>query len=309
MLVDRKGTSARRQGLPKARKGLRKRKKTVRRRPVAKGRPAPETVSVPPPQTAPETSGGFGADLPLVSAGAEPLAVSVVIPVKNESRTLRRVIREAFRVDRNTEVIAVVNGSTDGSERIARACGARVIVFRKPLGHDVGRAIGAKAARGRVLLFVDADMVIPARRLRPFVDAVLHGVDVALNDYSGPVRKMRVHGVVLAKYALNALLGRPDLAGASLTAVPHAMSRRALEAIGAESLSVPPLAHAKAICAGLAVKRICRVNVGAMNPRRGRRSLERLIVGDHLEAIDWWTRHAEPGGGYGMQTMGSGGMP
>lgn len=242
--------------------------------------------------------------------------VSVIIPVMNEKRTLRRVIREAFRVDRGAEVIAVVNGSTDGSERIARACGARVIVFPKPLGHDVGRAIGAKAAGGRILLFVDADMVIPARRLRPFVEAVRNGVDVALNDYSGPVRKMRVHGVVLAKHALNALLGRPDLEGASLTAVPHAMSRRALETVGAESLSVPPLAHARAICAGLVVKKIRRVNVGALNPRRGRkgrgRSLERLIVGDHLEAIEWWTRHAEHAGSYGSggrQSMESGGMP
>src|SRR5690606_34541634 len=120
----------------------------------------------------------------------------------------------------------------------------------------------------------------------------------------------------LAKHALNALLGRPDLEGASLTAVPHAMSRRALEAIGAESLSVPPLAHARAICAGLVVRRICRVNVGALNPRRGRkgrgRSLERLIVGDHLEAIEWWTRHAEPGDAYGLcglRTMESGGVP
>ncbi len=231
-----------------------------------------------------------------------PPAVSVIIPVMNERRTLGKVIREAFRVAPRTEVIAVVNGSTDGSLRIAQRSGAKVLAFPEPLGHDVGRAVGAREARGRVLLFIDADMVIPARLLRPFVDAVVQGVDVALNDYSGPVRKMQVHNVVLAKHALNMLLGRPDLKGASLTAVPHAISRRALDAIGAESLAVPPLAHVKAVRAGLVVKRIRRVDVGSRNPirlRRGRkRSVERLIIGDHLEAIDWWTRHWGPRGGY-----------
>jgi glycosyltransferase involved in cell wall biosynthesis len=218
--------------------------------------------------------------------------VSVIIPVMNERRTLRRVLREAFRVHPQTEVIAVVNGSTDGSLRIARKCGARVLAFDKPLGHDVGRSIGAREARGSVLLFIDADMVIPASRLRPFVNAVLQGADVALNDYSGPTRKLIVHSVVLAKHALNALLGRPDLGGASMTAVPHALSRRALYAIGAPALSVPPLAHAMVLHSNLDVRRVSRIDVGSLNPLRKQRertnSLEPLIVGDHLEAIRWW---------------------
>jgi Glycosyltransferases involved in cell wall biogenesis len=218
--------------------------------------------------------------------------VSVIIPVMNERRTIRRVIREAFAVHPSTEVIVVSNGTKDGSSVIAKRAGARVIEYAEPLGHDVGRAVGAEAARGDVLLFIDGDMVIPAQRLRPFVNAVLRdGVDVALNDYSGPTAKPIVHSVVLAKHALNAMLQRPDLNGTSMTAVPHALSRTALTTVGVESLAVPPLAHAKAIQLGLLVKAVQHVNVGKLNlPRTQRernRPLEHVIVGDHLEALDW----------------------
>ncbi|MDG0814669.1 glycosyltransferase family 2 protein [Cohnella rhizosphaerae] len=221
-------------------------------------------------------------------------AVSVIIPVMNEKRTLGRVIREAYRIHPNTEVICVLNGSTDGSLAIARASGARVLVYDRPLGHDVGRAVGARAASGDTLLFIDADMVIPAARLRTFTSAIERGTDIALNDYSGPRKRPVVHNVILAKHALNALLGRPDLEGASMTAVPHAISRQALAAIGAEALAVPPLAMTKALHAGLSVRRVRHIDVGTLNRPRTKRersgSLEPLIIGDHLEAIGWWLK-------------------
>ncbi|TFE27867.1 glycosyltransferase family 2 protein [Cohnella luojiensis] len=228
--------------------------------------------------------------------------VSVIVPVMNERRTLRKVIREAFRVHPHTEVIVVVNGSTDGSLDIAKKSGAKVLFYDRPLGHDVGRSIGAREARGNILLFIDADMVIPAAKLKAFVHAVAQGTDVALNDYSGPVNKTVVHGVVLAKHALNELLGRPDLGGTSMTAIPHAISRKALSVLGTSALSVPPMAHTMAIREGLKVERVISINVGQLNPIRAKRernnSLEPLIVGDHLEAIQWWLRKTDSRGGY-----------
>ena len=179
--------------------------------------------------------------------------VSVIIPVMNEHRTIRKVVREALKVHAATEVIVVANGTKDGSDRIAQRTGARVIRYAEPLGHDVGRSVGAMAAQGEVLLFIDGDMIIQATQLRPFVNAVLRGMDVALNQYSGPTDKRSVHRVVLAKHVLNELLSRADLRGMSMTAVPHAISRKALETIGAEHLSMPPVAHAIAIHKGLSI--------------------------------------------------------
>lgn len=229
---------------------------------------------------------------PAPSKVAASPTVSVVIPAVNERRTIGGVIRQAFRVHPNTEVIVVANGSTDGTKELAAKLGARVIPYDRPLGHDVGRSVGARHARGSIVLFTDADIVIPAGKMKPFVEAVGAGVDVALNEYSGPTSKRRVHSVVLAKHALNTALMRSDLGGASMTTIPHALSRSALERIGFEALAVPPLAQAMGVAKGLTVKAVHPIDVGRLNPIRRRRSrgkdpLEDLIVGDHIEAMHW----------------------
>lgn len=228
--------------------------------------------------------------------------VSVVIPVMNERRTIAAVIRQAKRVHDDTEVIVVANGTTDGSDAVAERMGAKVIRFAAPLGHDVGRSIGMKAARGDIILFTDADIVIPAGKLREFVRAVENGADVALNSYLGPVHKRRVHSVVLSKHALAAFLGSFAMKGVSLTTIPHAFSRQALDAIGASHLAVPPKALAIAAVRGLTVRPVSYVEVGVNNPhkKRGKRNdpLEKLIVGDHLEAIHWLVAARSTRGGF-----------
>jgi len=228
--------------------------------------------------------------------------VSVIIPAMNERRTIAAVIREARNVHPETEVIVIVNGSTDGTEETARRMGARVIAFPHPLGHDVGRGIGARRAKGNVLLFTDGDIVIPAGKLRPFVEAVAQGCDVALNRYNGRTLTKRPHPVVVAKHALNAVLRRRMLAGSSMTTIPHAISRRMLESVGASALAVPPVALASAVRKGLSVSRAAYVEVGRSNPvrRRGRREdpLKRLIIGDHLEAMVRMIEEQGPRGGY-----------
>jgi glycosyltransferase involved in cell wall biosynthesis len=220
--------------------------------------------------------------------------VSVIIPVMNESKTLKRVLHQVKKLQPGIEIIVVVNGSHDGSAAIAQAAGAQVHLYEQPLGHDVGRSIGARHATGDILLFLDGDIVLPAAKLRPFLRAVEGGVDIALNRYNGPVLKREVHPVVLAKHALNIALQRSDLRGASMTAVPHAISRRALTEIGAEHLAVPPKAQTMGIQKALKVEAVYLVQVGLLNPIR-RQSKYRedplvdLIMGDHLEAISWLT--------------------
>ncbi|WP_245864063.1 glycosyltransferase family 2 protein [Paenibacillus donghaensis] len=232
---------------------------------------------------------------PVRPAAIEPVAnhpdpyVSVIIPAMNEAQTIAKVIASARAVHPRCEVIVIVNGSADRTAELAQSAGAYVITYEQPLGHDVGRSRGAEAAKGEILLFTDGDMVIPAVRLRPFVEAVGHGADIALNHYSGPVRSTVPHPVVLSKYALNLLLSRPDLRGCSMTAVPHAISRRALEQLGSAVLSRPPLAHARAVLEGLQVQTVDEVPVGKLNAVRrkvGREDpLQHVIVQDHLAAV------------------------
>jgi glycosyltransferase involved in cell wall biosynthesis len=231
----------------------------------------------------------------LVRNAADP-KVSVIIPVLNERRTMSRVIQQAYAVHKDIEVIVVCNGSNDGTRMLAKRLGAIVIEYNDPLGHDVGRSIGAKAAKGEIILFLDGDMVISAKELQPFVMAVAGGVDVALNRYSGMTDHKQVHQVVAAKFALNTMLGRVDLRGASMTTVPHAISRSALQTIGAENLAVPPKSQAIAVAKKLRIEAVYYINVLKINrQRRNNRKLDpvgNLIVGDHLEAMYWLTRYS-----------------
>ncbi|UHA75860.1 glycosyltransferase family 2 protein [Paenibacillus sp. 481] len=218
----------------------------------------------------------------------------------NERETIGNVIQEASKAHEAVEIIVVSNGTTDGSDRIAEKMGVKVIRYERPLGHDVGRKEGAAVAKGKILLFLDGDIVIPATQLQTFVQAIEGGSDVALNGFSGSTSRPNVHPVVLAKHAVNAFLSRSDLKGSSMTAIPHAISRRALEVIGLDALAIPPLAHTIAIKRGLKVKVAQIVEVGRRNRVRTRQPdpLEKMIVADNLYAMRWLVEQAGKRGGF-----------
>lgn len=86
-------------------------------------------------------------------------SVSVVIPAYNAERTIGTVL-EALRGQEAApqEVIVVDDGSADGTARVARQLGARVV--RAEGGYAGGaRNRGWDAATGRVVVFLDADSV------------------------------------------------------------------------------------------------------------------------------------------------------
>jgi glycosyltransferase involved in cell wall biosynthesis len=91
---------------------------------------------------------------------------SVVIPAHNEARYLPPLVDSLDRARRRlpggageVEVIVADNGSDDGTAAIAAQHGCRVVpVERRVIA--AARNGGARAARGEILCFVDADMRI-----------------------------------------------------------------------------------------------------------------------------------------------------
>ncbi|WP_182421275.1 glycosyltransferase [Priestia megaterium] len=216
--------------------------------------------------------------------------LSVIIPVCNEEQTLKQVIAEARKLE-PLEIIVVINGSTDQSEKYAKEQGVKTIVYDERLGHDCGRAAGALAATGDILLFIDGDFVLSAQELYPFAAAVASGVDVALNICED--EEKLTHVVQGWKYVLNETIGRKDLLMSSMTAVPHAISRECLEKIEPESLAVPPFAQVKAIVGGFHVQAVHHVDVNKFNRFRYSEHLSlkshsataELIIQDHIFAF------------------------
>lgn len=217
---------------------------------------------------------------------------SAILCASNEEHTLPLVIAQLKRLPLD-EIIVILNGCHDDSyNKIEQDERIIIVHYKERLGHDVGRSIGAKLATGNILLFVDGDLTLKAEQLALFMIAVNNGIDVALNDLSPFLPKFVFQDqVTRMKSFLNITLGRGDLGASSLTAVPHAISRKALSEVGVTSLMVPPKAQALAMMKNLTVANVASVDVVKGNRMREGNvgqgnAVARLIIGDHVEALD-----------------------
>ncbi|WP_172455655.1 glycosyltransferase [Paenibacillus sp. BIHB 4019] len=219
--------------------------------------------------------------------------VAAVVMAMNEEESMTSMIRQLERLPLH-EIVVVVNGSTDMTASKVRESGKAVLIhYAGALGHDVGRAVGARTTVSDIVMFVDADIPVAAEQLLPFIEAVAGGTDMVLNNLSSYMGNFSGRDeVMMLKEFINRSVNRSDLTVNSLTAVPHALSRKAIEAIGAAHLAVPPKAQAIALRYGLKVGTARMVDVIRHNRLRPGNvgmgnQVARLIVGDHLEALAW----------------------
>jgi dolichol-phosphate mannosyltransferase len=91
--------------------------------------------------------------------------VSLVVPVYNERDSLPVLVEEVARalVGRSYEVVAVDDGSTDGSLDVLKALKREhpelhILAFAANAGQTAAVAAGFRAARGRVTVTLDADL-------------------------------------------------------------------------------------------------------------------------------------------------------
>ncbi|MCW1306815.1 MAG: glycosyltransferase [Candidatus Nanoarchaeia archaeon] len=127
------------------------------------------------------------------------IMISVIIPTLNEEKligfTLKCLRNQDF--SGKYEVIVADSCSTDNTVRIARKYADKVVIDRKG-GVSAGRNLGARAARGEILVFVDADVYVLPNFLstinKHFRDKNLIGLQIALMATSYPHIKWHVLG-------------------------------------------------------------------------------------------------------------------
>lgn len=97
----------------------------------------------------------------------KPFLISVIVPVYNGEKFLPKCLDAIFASDYSSfEVIVVDDGSTDASAKISREKGACVIPSeRKQSGPAAARNLAAAKAKGDILLFIDADVVVKTETL------------------------------------------------------------------------------------------------------------------------------------------------
>lgn len=134
--------------------------------------------------------------------------LSVVLPCLDEAETLATCIEKAQRsmheLAVDGEIVIADNGSTDGSQDIARSLGARVVDVDER-GYGAALRAGIEASVGEFVIMADADDSYALDELGPFLDELRDGADLVMgNRFEGGIAPG-------AMPALHRYLGNPVL--------------------------------------------------------------------------------------------------
>jgi glycosyltransferase involved in cell wall biosynthesis len=134
--------------------------------------------------------------------------LTILIPCLNESETITRVIDKARaslnELNVSGEIIVADNGSSDGSQWLAKRHGARVIPVATR-GYGAALIGGLHAAQGRYVIMGDADDSYDFANIAPFIDALRAGHSLVMGT--------RMKGTILpgAMPPLHRWIGNPVL--------------------------------------------------------------------------------------------------
>jgi len=113
----------------------------------------------------------------------DELEITVVLPCLNESETVATCVKKALEgiaaAGGRGEVIVSDNGSTDGSQALATAAGARV-VNAPERGYGAALLAGIGAARGKYVIMGDSDDSYDFREIPKFVAKLREGYDLVM---------------------------------------------------------------------------------------------------------------------------------
>ncbi len=111
------------------------------------------------------------------------MEVTILMPCLNEAETLADCIAAAQRglaaAGVEGEILIADNGSTDGSQDIARKLGARVVNVPEK-GYGNALRTGMEAAHGRFLIMGDSDLSYDFGEIKPFVEKLRAGADLVM---------------------------------------------------------------------------------------------------------------------------------
>ena len=121
---------------------------------------------------------------------SEDIYLSVVIPAYNEEERLRKFVPGILEFLRATnrpfEIIVVNDGSKDRTAAVARELPVRLIDLNPNRGKGGAVKAGMLAARGRYVLFTDADQSTPIQEVDRLLEKLEAGYDVAIGSRTMP---------------------------------------------------------------------------------------------------------------------------
>lgn len=109
------------------------------------------------------------------------IAVSVIIPTRNEEQVIRECLSSVFNQSlKPMEVIVVDGRSTDNTLKEARQFPVKIITETEPTSLPNARNLGAIAAKGDIILIMDADVTLKKNCIRNAVNYFEDPVTIAV---------------------------------------------------------------------------------------------------------------------------------
>ncbi len=113
------------------------------------------------------------------------MRLSIILPAKNEAEGLRRTLPAIRQHCPDAELIVVDDGSTDATTEVAAEHGASVLASPYSMGNGAAIKRGARAARGDVLLFMDADGQHDPAHIPALLEQLERGYDMVVGARDG----------------------------------------------------------------------------------------------------------------------------
>ena len=117
--------------------------------------------------------------------------ISVVIPVYNEENAIKNTIDEIKavlkknKIDKNSEIIIVNDGSTDKTREILEKCDVKLINNPSNMGYGFSLKRGISEAKNETIVITDADQTYPFDAVPDMLKIKKEGFDLVVGARTG----------------------------------------------------------------------------------------------------------------------------
>ncbi|WP_078418086.1 glycosyltransferase [Bacillus cereus] len=247
---------------------------------------------------------------PTMKEEQEEVDLSVVIVLGEEKSKLNQILSKVQHI-KPLEIIIVADDRMSAIQSIPTFVESNVVVIEEK-NKWKAPVHGAKIASGDIVLFLDGEDIIFSVELERFIEPLLKKEqDVILNNIDSVCfEKMSVEWPSIAmvyRKIVNDVLGRMDLKYDSMLSMPYAITKKAIEDIGYDTLQNPVLSQITLIEKGWrlhsssAITNTSLNNITLNNTSFYKNELTKLEVceiKENVKALESWLQRKDDRGNY-----------